>query len=253
MNKFTFWAVLAITATTLAGCSEKAEVTPAAPALSIDLESGVLNVSNEGETVTVSCTVTNPVEGGSLSATTEADWLTLSCNDTNISVEAAANVTLEEKSATVNVSYTYGDGETVSAEFTVKQDAMSVPDADYQILDADVAGKTSTYMGMSYFNLYVAEEELPEDLSELSYNSEYIYYVFSITDVENEKPAAGTHEIGTVSGYVYGKESAPYGAQITSGTLTISYDGDTMTLIAELTDKGDETHFIYYMGTPRFE
>ena len=251
MNKFTFRAALVVSAAMLVGCNNESE--QAVPTLSVDLESGVLTVSNEGETVTVSCTITDPVDGGLLSATTDADWLTLSCDDTDISVEAAANETLEERNAAVNVTYTYGTSQTLSALFTVEQAAMSIPDADFQILDPDVAGNVRTSWGVTYFGLYVADGELPEDLSDLSYNSEYIYYVFSIYDIEDDKPAAGTYEIGTVSGYVYGKESAPYGAQITSGTLAISYDGDTMTLMAELTDKDDETHFIYYKGTPRFE
>ena len=91
MNKFAFLTALAVSATMMVGCDDDEE--QLTPELSINLEAGVLNVSSEGETATVACTIANPAEGGQLKATTEADWLTLSCNNTNISVVAEANET----------------------------------------------------------------------------------------------------------------------------------------------------------------
>lgn len=254
MNKFAFLTALAVSATMMVGCDDDEE--QLTPELSINLEAGVLNVSSEGETATVACTIANPAEGGQLKATTEADWLTLSCNNTNISVVAEANETFEPKSATVNVTYTYGGSQTLSAQFSVEQEARVIPDADYVFTEPFVAGREESMMGMKYFTLYISEEEIPEDY-EFPSGADYIHYLIGIFDIEDGKPVANTYSFGSgngkFSGGAYGTPDAPYYNGMTDGTLTISYEGDVMTLTATLTDSYEKTHFIYYKGTPRFE
>lgn len=253
MNKFTFFAAIAIATTMMVGCDDNEE--QLVPELSINLENGVLNVSNEGETATVSCTINNPVEGGTLSATTEADWLTLNCNNTDIVVEAVANEIFEPKSATVNVTYTYGDNQTLSGQFTVEQEARAIPDADYSLENPYVGGRMASMMGMTYFDLTISEQEIPEDF-DLPYNPDYIYYKVGIFDVENDKPVAGTYTLGSenrsINVAAYGTPDAPYYNALSSGTLTISYEEQTLTLVAIMTDGYGKIHFINYTGIPMF-
>lgn len=253
MNKFVFLAAMAVSATMLVSCDDDEQVVP--PTLSVDLDGAVLNVGAEGGSSVVSCTIDNPAADGELSATTEADWITLTCTDNaEIVVEAKANASIESREAVVAVKYTYGDAE-LNAEFTVAQAGAEIT-ADYMFTEPYVAGQVASMMGMTYFALYVSEQEIPEDF-ELPYNPEYVYYSIGLFDVEDGKPKAGTYSLGSGAGYfnaaAYGTAEAPYYNPMTEGTLTISYEGETVTLLISMTDGYEKTHYISYTGTPRFE
>ena len=254
MTKFVFLAAMAISATMFVACDDDDEQA-VPPTLSINLEEGVLNVGADGGVSTVPCTVGNPVAEGVLSATTEVDWITLTCNgNTEISVDATANPSPEAREAVVAVSYTYGEAK-VDAEFTVAQEGAEIT-ADYVFTNPYVAGKVASMMGMSYFALYVSEKEIPDDFS-LPTSPDYVYYSIGIFDMEDGKPKAGTYSLGMGSGCFnaasYGTEEAPYYNAMTEGTLTISYEGEQMTLTATMTDGYEKAHYISYTGTPRFE
>ena len=68
-------------------------------------------------------TINNPVEGGVLTAATTYDsWLTLGTVDTTVPFTCAANEDINARTATVTLTYTYGENnETVTKDVTVTQ------------------------------------------------------------------------------------------------------------------------------------
>ena len=66
-------------------------------------------------------TINNGVTGGSLSATTASDWLTLGTVGTTIPFTCTANQTTAARTATVTLTYTYNNGQTVTKNISVTQ------------------------------------------------------------------------------------------------------------------------------------
>ena len=86
-------------------------------------------------------TINNPVEGGVLTANTEAEWLTISTvGEETVAFTCTANDG-DIRTATVTLTYTYGDNETVSKDVTVTQAAAPVI---YSTIPALFAAATST-------------------------------------------------------------------------------------------------------------
>jgi len=71
-------------------------------------------------------TINNAVDGGTLTANTESDWLTLGLVGETVPFTCAANTEGTARTATVTLTYTYGDNETVTKDVTVTQAAAPV-------------------------------------------------------------------------------------------------------------------------------
>ena len=86
------------------------------------------NVSIESTATSgsISYIITNGVEGGVLSAATDDTWVTLGTVGETIPFTCSAN-TGAERTATVTLTYTYNDGETVEQEVTITQAAYVAP------------------------------------------------------------------------------------------------------------------------------
>ena len=86
------------------------------------------NVSIESTATSgsISYTITNGVEGGVLSAATDDTWVTLGTVGETIPFTCSAN-TGAERTATVTLTYTYNDGETVEQVVTITQAAYVTP------------------------------------------------------------------------------------------------------------------------------
>ena len=92
----------------------------------------------EGE---ISYTVNNPVDGGVLTAATEADWLTMGeVGAAAVAFTATQNETALTRTAEVVLSYTYGEGLTVSKTVTITQtgnpDASGTENNPYTVAEA---------------------------------------------------------------------------------------------------------------------
>lgn len=68
-------------------------------------------------------TINNGVTGGSLSATTASEWLTLGTVGTTVPFTCTANQTTAARTATVTLTYTYNNGQTVTKNISVTQAA----------------------------------------------------------------------------------------------------------------------------------
>ena len=72
----------------------------------------------------INYTINNPAESGALAASTTATWITLGdAVDNAVAFTCEANELTEARTATVTLTYTYGDNETVTKDVTISQDA----------------------------------------------------------------------------------------------------------------------------------
>ncbi len=96
-----------------------------APSPSISADN--VEIAYSAEDGVINYSITNAVEGGELTASTTATWLTLGDVETNsVPFTCSANETTEPRTATITLSYTYGENETVTKNVTVTQAAAPV-------------------------------------------------------------------------------------------------------------------------------
>ena len=69
----------------------------------------------------ITYTINNGVEGGSLTAATTSEWLTLGTVGETVPFTCSANEAATERTATVTLTYTYGDNQTATKNVTVTQ------------------------------------------------------------------------------------------------------------------------------------
>ena len=79
--------------------------------------------ATEGEIV---YSIENPVAGATVAATTNVEWLTIGTVGETVPFTCTANEDGTARMATVTLSYTYGDNETVTKDVTVTQGAAPV-------------------------------------------------------------------------------------------------------------------------------
>ena len=92
----------------------------------------------------------NEVTGGELTATTTSDWLTLPQTFASpISFTATENTMTEARTATVTLTYTYGNSQSIFKDVTVTQGAHPVT---YTTIEAlfDAAGNTATEVFVTF-------------------------------------------------------------------------------------------------------
>lgn len=96
--------------------------TPSTPSIDAD----DVNIAYNATSGSISYTVENPVAGGVLTASTTSGWLT--CGDVNASevpFTTETNAGDEERNATVTLTYTYNNDQTVTKDVTVTQGFLS--------------------------------------------------------------------------------------------------------------------------------
>lgn len=82
-----------------------------------------LTVSYEGGPAELAYTVENPVEDARIDASSEAEWITgVEAADGKVTFIVAANTETSPRSATVVLTYSYGDGAAITAQAAVNQD-----------------------------------------------------------------------------------------------------------------------------------
>lgn len=118
----------------LAGCEKNnggngnEPVDPNAPKIELEV-SGNLTVPPEGGEQSISYTITNAVDGGQVSAKSSETWLgEINCDtEGTVTFVAEANESGADRSAIVTLTYGYGDGQTVDAQFNAIQAAWDKP------------------------------------------------------------------------------------------------------------------------------
>jgi hypothetical protein len=91
---------------------EKPSIDPVISANNIEIGYDVENGAIDYEII-------NPVDGGVVSASTDSDWLTFASNGTTFT--STTNEAFSARTASVTLTYTYGNNKTVTKEITITQ------------------------------------------------------------------------------------------------------------------------------------
>lgn len=96
--------------------------TPSTPSI----DANDVNIAYNTTSGSISYTVENPVDGGVLTASTKSDWLTCGAvTATKVAFNTETNAGDEERNATVTLTYTYNNDQTVTKDVTVTQGFLS--------------------------------------------------------------------------------------------------------------------------------
>lgn len=90
------------------------------------IEADDVNIAYDATQGAITYTITNEVDGGNLTATTQADWITIGTVGETVPFTATANEAAAAREATVTLTYSYGDNQTVTKDVTVTQAAAPV-------------------------------------------------------------------------------------------------------------------------------
>lgn len=188
----------------------------------------------------ISYTLENEVQGGTIKASvTSGDWLTLGTVGETIPFTCEAN-TADARTATVTLTYTYGDNQTITKEVRVTQtanpnvsDCAELPfawdggaSADFLALD----GVSAKGLGTDY----AAQNHAPY-LIKLDETGDYIQVN---TDSQPGKVTIGVKMIG--------------GANASTITVQESADGEAFTDVQELTISGAQNDVLSLETTNAF-
>ena len=205
----------------LNSCSEKEPE----PEPVIRLESGSVEVPEEGGTYQVKYRIENPAEGTGLKATCDADWVSgLQCDDTSISFQVAAN---EGEARQVDVALDYGNA---TASLQILQAEMTpVATGPFEISAKDITETSALYT------------ILPED-------KKMKYITFALSAKEIEEKGLQDDEALWQSDLEYLKaDAAEYGETLEETVEVHAYVGDLVDMRIDGLIPGEEV-VIYAYG-----
>ena len=215
-----------------------------------------LTLAADGGSYTIEYEITDPTEDGSISADAgDAGWITdINCDTEGvITFSVAANDTDGERQATITVTYTYNGTETVSESIDAVQEANEPPvqgyDYEYEMIYINIIN-----YGGTPCNYYITMSDTEGD----AYGTaRYVLDIYANSDTS--MPPAGTYtmtanggeDMTASSGYSSTRIEDESGnvivnCKLAEGTITITYEGDTMIMDAVLTDVEGNTHHVTY-------
>lgn len=208
--------------------------------------------------------ITDPAENGRVSASADVDWISGISTATagKVTFRVSQNTAVEERTATVTVTYTYGS-EKLSEEVSVEQAAGEASQEGY---DYDVS--INYFMGAYYgptisslqyllilsdgnsgtgvdLTVYTISYYVPKD-AQIEFASDRNVYPYEGTYTLSESdyqantlsPASTVKYPGSSSATTLFKE----------GTLTVSKEGSNYIFEAKLVDENGKTHHFVYSG-----
>lgn len=216
-----------------------------------------ITVPADGGETEVAIEILNPAENGEVVAVSNASWMTIASTSTSsVTIKVDANVEPSTREGVVTVSYIYGDGTTIDAEFTVTQEAASQSQYDYEYEMVKIEG--SYYI--SGYNSYMTLGST--NYSALGEANTAFYQLDMYSDGPNNNlPTPGTYNF-SYSDYQSMTFARSYSkviiydengievlrSQFSGGTVEVSYEGENMILEGFLTDANGKTHHITYNG-----
>ena len=225
------------------------------PSISL-LEDGNIVVSAAGGKVEIVYGVVNAVDDGTVSAYSKEDWISEPSYEsgTRLSFVVDPNDMTEGRSSIINIDYTYGGGHVVSKQINLVQTGSSYA------LEATVF--TSTYYGDFFGD--DGEHRYYTWLSDMPFVNEEP----QAPAPEGGKPSipAGTYTIGkpnTTTAMTFSSDYSNgfktdasgnylYESVFSEGTLTVSYEGESIVMEAVLLDTEGGYHFVSYSGPTEY-
>lgn len=207
----------------------------------------------------ITYSVLNPVTGARISAELDApcDWLTEINYDTEgiITFDVAPNYSTESRSAVMNINYTYGD-QSIFNQVEVIQAGVNTYEAEINYMWITSTGIYNSNTRSYEFMLKLSSMPISENGDLTDGATSYVLDLYSSED--GSTPAAGTYnvdmnntaETGTIGYYlscaILEGKSTPF--TLISGSITISYEGDNISISGTLTDADYSIHTISYTG-----
>ena len=126
------------------------------PSLSPQITASDVDLDYDATSGSITYRMTNEVDGGVVTASTDSEWLTVGTpSDGTVALTCDANNETTARTATVSLTYTYGDNETVTKDVTVTQAAL--PASYTTIPDLfDAATSTATVVKVTFGNWVVS-------------------------------------------------------------------------------------------------
>ena len=203
----------------------KFTITLGLPSTNPSITAENVSLAYDAEEGTINYTINNPVEGGSIVASTEAEWLMVDDEaqtdaEGSIYFYCGANSNFYAHSATVTLTYTYGDSKaTVTKDITVTQ-----------ALDPDANGSTAEYPIMvseaieaidevsTVSNIYVGG--IVSNI-ETEYSSQYHNITFDMIDEEGNEYFLRAYRCGgdEAADVTVGDEVIVYGNLVKFGEI----------------------------------
>ena len=274
MNRINlFPAVLtavALAACTMAGCTPEesgAQHEGSTPSPVLTISEDQVDVDPYGGTVTILYELTNEQEGGALTAKCPdgTDWVN-GINTTSpgqISFNTAANVSGSARQADFIVTYTYGNGDTVSDQIALSQEPVSDFDHEYTDLGcfsgAWYGDRNSTGGRQNYTAIF---SDLPLTQSGTA-DPEGHYYQFDFfapADADDGRLPEGRYTLGVpfaTEAMTFTPENSyvEHGSQrleFKHGEVDVSVEGSTYVIEGIVTDSNNEVHHIIFRGELHF-
>ena len=207
------------------------------PAIKITTQ-GSMEIAAEGGDYSIGYTITDPAENGQLSAACPADWITGIDygSEGTVAFSASANETGEERSATITISYTYGDDGKIEDSIDLVQQAKEEPpvaedgtignDIDFTVLNtySDYVDGNDNIMRIS---INLTDMEMAEDRTTTPPGTMLNIEAYTLLD-KNGRIAPGTYGISSSAGdnltLVPGEMTDISGEKRPAGTYAVNYD-----------------------------
>lgn len=204
-----------------------------------------ITVPADGGETEVAIEILNPAENGQVVAVSNVSWITVPATSTSsVTIKVDANVEPTTREGVVTVSYIYGDGTTINADFSVTQEA-ALPSYDYDFVMAKASG---SYWSSGYNSLITFADSDGSNLYDIDFYSD---------GPNSNLPTAGTYNY---SDYEYQTMTFSYryskyynyidntSVKFSSGSVEISYEGNNMIAEGFFTDLNGKTHHFIYNG-----
>lgn len=279
MFKNIAWPLLLATAL-ISSCKPEENVSPdpkPVPAPVINIQDSVIVAEAEGSAFSINYEIINPQENGSITASvdTGAEWISepevnaLSDSTGTLSFSISANEGNAERSSSIKIQYTYGDGLNQTANIQIVQSCRTY---DYE-MEAEFF--TGTYFGTRYglngeYNYYTWLSDMPFD--EYGFGQPGgTYYRFDLygeapLDASNPYPAEGIYTLGAIGETkemtfapeystcaLIGEGKVDKMTYFTEGTLTVAQNNGKYEIEALLTDNEGKRHHVHYSGDIMYE
>lgn len=262
-----FFYLIALSAILVSGCKkpDSGETPGNAPQIELGTQNNLV-VEAEGGTVNLAYEIVNPVDGGQISAESKETWMHDFNYDTENTIVFSVdpNEGTEPRSSVLTVVYAYGEGLSVSVDLNVIQNGAVAYDYEWEMSEF-----TSTWYGDMYgingeHNYYTWLSDMPfVDGSTQTGGTYYLFDIYAPAPEDESAPQipAGTYTLGELEATAewtfspdyskairYNDSGLEWSADFADGTLTVSYDGGTMTMEAFLTDNEGKLHHLTYTG-----
>ena len=250
------------------GCSKKEPVEEDIPGPVLEAVEETLTVPCSGGQYTINYILSNPVDGAIVEAGSDDEWIGgfTYPRDGEVVFNVGENLSYEERSGSVLLTYTISGGNVIEERVYVVQMANTY---DYMLEAASVTGQYYGDMydeGSGIMNYYINMSDLPSESvgSAFPGATYYIFDIYTSKAPENKEKVVlpegvyvlgdgsdGTFEAGNSHWFITDDTGQGYAenAFFEKGSLIVTKKDGVYFYEADLTDMNGKTHRVTYSGS----